>query len=928
MSAPRRSRPPLDAALAFAATVFAATGAAPAQAPERAAPLHAWDFSSAAWAGTKLEATAGPLAADLGAPPRFDGRGAWIPGTGIAIDGVAPSSLPSEALTVEALVSIDRGTRWGGIAGFAQDNGAFERGWQLGYNETRFSFWVSTGGPMIEVVSPAPFEPGRTHHLAGAFDGGEVRLYVDGEEVAAATAEGRIAYPEVAYYTLGTYRDENEYYPMEGALTSVRLYDRALSSEQIAGLAAEADVKTTPAATAPVQPMLRFTAPGTAALAWVGKPATVHFGDTKRLGQTADGRDDGRGGAIATLAGLRPETIYFYRVGDGPVHEFDTALNFAKPRVPGAADPVAAERARHLLERAEIDRGYALVWGTDHLPLALELARAGGLSVVVAARDPEAAAAARRALYEGGAHGSRATVLELDPAAHGYSLPLSSGTINLAVLPARDALPEAELVRLLVPGRGRALSLAEAEAAWSLAPPPVPGAGGWSHQYGDPGNSAASDDPLGGATATGDFAVAWVGRPGADFGIDRNPRMPAPVSAGGRLFHQGMERVAALDAANGALLWSAEIPGLRRLNIPRDCSNWCAGEAELFVAVGGRAYALDAETGARRRHFDLAPAELAGAGRHAWGYIAHAGEADMLLGSAVDAKSSYNDFWGKQMWFDGKAGEAGTEQVCSDALFAYALNSAGGEPAWTYRRGLILNPSICAADGRVYFVETRNPELLDGAKRRRLGGDALWREQFLVALDTRTGERLWERAIDLEDGGASFYLQASAGRLVAVASNTQYHLYAFDAADGRPLWSRSAAWPDDHHSGHIQHPVLMGDALYLQPNGYHAATGEPFTAKVGAREGCHTYVGAGGALLYRGQDRRVALWDRERETVTTWPRLRPSCWLSTIPASGMLLMPEAGGGCSCGGWMETSLGFIPRARLSEGNLEGGAAPPP
>ncbi|MFT4559734.1 MAG: hypothetical protein ACI92S_005127, partial [Planctomycetaceae bacterium] len=29
---------------------------------------------------------------------------------------------------------------------------------------------------------------------------------------------------------------------------------------------------------------------------------------------------------------------------------------------------------------------------------------------------------------------------------------------------------------------------------------------------------------------------------------------------------------------------------------------------------------------------------------------------------------------------------------------------------------------------------------------------------------------------------------------------------------------------------------------------------------------------------------------------------------------GMLLAPEGGGGCSCGSWMETSIGFMPTAR--------------
>jgi hypothetical protein len=58
----------------------------------------------------------------------------------------------------------------------------------------------------------------------------------------------------------------------------------------------------------------------------------------------------------------------------------------------------------------------------------------------------------------------------------------------------------------------------------------------------------------------------------------------------------------------------------------------------------------------------------------------------------------------------------------------------------------------------------------------------------------------------------------------------------------------------------------------------------------------------------------VTLWDNATGRSTSWQRLRPGCWLSTIPAAGMLLSPEAGGGCSCGSWMETSIGFAPQVR--------------
>ena len=194
---------------------------------------------------------------------------------------------------------------------------------------------------------------------------------------------------------------------------------------------------------------------------------------------------------------------------------------------------------------------------------------------------------------------------------------------------------------------------------------------------------------------------------------------------------------------------------------------------------------------------------------------------------------------------------------------------------------------------------------------QRIWYSDLARIQFAVKADILGENPVITASIDTEDGTITFYLQVAPEAILITASNTQYHLYTFSPADGEPLWQRSNPWPNDHHSGHIQHPVILNGTIYLQPNGYDLASGEITTTKVGSRSGCHTYIGARDALIFRGEGRQVALWDREKETVTSWSRLRPSCWLSLIPANGMLLVPEGGGGCSCGGWMETSIGFAP-----------------
>jgi hypothetical protein len=194
---------------------------------------------------------------------------------------------------------------------------------------------------------------------------------------------------------------------------------------------------------------------------------------------------------------------------------------------------------------------------------------------------------------------------------------------------------------------------------------PLPGVAWWSQQYGDAGNSGCSGETLQGVTSTGDMAIQWLGQPGADFGLDRNPRMPAPLATNGRLFHQGMNRLIALDCYNGAVLWSLEIPDLRRVNMPRDASNWCADDDRLFVAVKEKCLGFDARNGRLVRAYGLPDAALRAS--HEWGYVARAGA--KLYGSSVRKGAVYTDFMGAVPWYDRTEG-AGTEKVCSDDLFA------------------------------------------------------------------------------------------------------------------------------------------------------------------------------------------------------------------------------------------------------------------
>ena len=450
---------------------------------------------------------------------------------------------------------------------------------------------------------------------------------------------------------------------------------------------------------------------------------------------------------------------------------------------------------------------------------------------------------------------------------------------------------------------------------------PLPGAGQWSHMYGRADNSAFGGEELSGATGVDELEVQWLGRPGPRYQADRQGRKPAPLSTNGRLYLQGLQRIVTLDAYNGVVLWSLEIPALERFNMPRDCSNWCADEDHLFAAIGGKCWRIDAATGAVSQMYDVivGPQED---WEYDWGYVARHG--DNILGSAVKKGTSHTNFWGHydEGHYDAVEGAAAAK-VCSDNLFAFSKKT--GAIAWTYTDGVIINSTITIGAGRVYFVETRNAKV-QASSSRRVSMPEMWLDQFLVALDVDSGAKVWEGPIDTVDGEAVIFLAHGQDRLVLVSSGgpptgkknqygevlKQHYVYAYDPSNGDAQWETSFEWTRARKAEHMSRPVIVGETLFIRPHVLNLTTGELLPQRMPVAGGCGTYCAAAHGLFMRHEN--ITMWNAESEQLSSWPRLRSSCWLSTIPAAGMLLSPEGGGGCSCGIWMETSIGFMPVAQ--------------
>jgi outer membrane protein assembly factor BamB len=422
--------------------------------------------------------------------------------------------------------------------------------------------------------------------------------------------------------------------------------------------------------------------------------------------------------------------------------------------------------------------------------------------------------------------------------------------------------------------------------------------------YGSADNSAFGGEALAGIGSTEDLEVQWLGLPGPRHQSERHNPKPAPLAAAGRLFIQGLRRILALDAYNGLPLWSLEIPELRRFNIPRSSANWCADEDALYVALGKQALTLSADRGEILRRFEISQDQDA---EHEWGYIART--AAGLLGSAVKAGSQFVEFFGPSRWYDAKDGD-GAAKVCSDRLFC--LDPVSGERRWEYRGGLILNPTITVHQDRIYFVESHDAASAS-LPTGRIPLASLWNRLDLVALEASTGTEQWRREARPMAGKVAFYLAASDGHLVLMSSaDGEFALYVLRCSDGQSLWRKKFAWEVDHHGKHLSRPAIVGGKIYVRPLVFKLASGQQVEQPFPEGHQCGTYTASESALFLRAGP--LSVWDVRSGESSSWQRLRPDCWISTIPACGLLLAPEGGGGCSCGSWMEVSMAFLPKAQ--------------
>jgi outer membrane protein assembly factor BamB len=608
--------------------------------------------------------------------------------------------------------------------------------------------------------------------------------------------------------------------------------------------------------------------------------------------------------------------------------------------------------AEEILAQTGIKRGFCLVVDGEEGQLAYELARQSELEIYVVESDPAKVAAARTNLTKAGVYGNRVTVHQFDSA----DIPYSNYFANLIVsdrfvktgasttdpsLVVRHLKPSGGVMCFGQPQSGDAKMAAahvtKATASELITPAEtsqttadgwailsrgvLPGAGSWSHQYGNPANTAVSND----TRVKGGLGVLWYGDPGIGDMVNRHDGAVGPLAVGGRLFVQGETTIRAYDAYNGLFLWNYDNPEGIRTGVYMNVSpgNLAATEDRLYHFIGEQCFELDAATGQTVRIHRLP--ESRNDGKHQWAYVAV--QNDILFGTATVMES-----------IDARERRRGRRTAdATDGIFAIDLKT--GKHLWEYQGQSISHRTIAIAPDRVFFIDSsitseQRAEILRQDKSelesltgtaREIAEDRLKKADLrrAVAIDSRSGKQLWSNPVDVTDcsdigiGGGMLTLMYQNGTLILCGANANGHywkqfvagefsrrrLVALSADDGYKLWAKDA--------NYRHRPILVGNKVLAEPWMFDLQTGEQLMRKhpiTGAdvpwsmmRTGHHCGMLTGadsGMIMFRSGF--TGFMELEKDAgIQHFAGHRLGCWINAIPANGLVMIPEASAGCVC-----------------------------
>ncbi len=618
---------------------------------------------------------------------------------------------------------------------------------------------------------------------------------------------------------------------------------------------------------------------------------------------------------------------------------------------PYTSNSVIEEAASLIAQEAENTNGYCLVLGAgaDDGRLAYEIAKQTGFFVIGTEADSNKVASARAKLSQAGVYGSRVVIHQMTGDRYPYT-DLFANVIVAADAVDSGSTPYApnEILRMLRPygglilmgnGSGGALDLdswqhgefsgwstlgSSAGAWWRKATRgAMTGAGEWSHHYGNLENTSCSDDQL---VSDTNLVTQWFGAPGPEDVINRHDMGMPPLFKNGYLLVSGREdSFKLLDPYNGTERWKITIPSSIRMRMPLANAFMCMDDDYLYAATSNKCRIINLVDGSTADTYSVPNSS------NDWGFIATDGA--RLYGSIQKSAASYNSFYDINELINKFTDTA--RPIVSTSLFA--LNPTNGNTLWEYTNSsVIINSSIAISDSKIFFVESTASAAVDDTDGCVDLNDFYATGARMVAVDITDGYVAWSEPMSAAPDATYehiAYLSVHSNVLLCTRgyitqdSGVDHATYQFTGIDPDThtnLWQKTRVSPEEWKdalkgtkSQAFAHPTIMNGRFYhlAYKNGgimyaFDVQDGTDYSdtgfGTAWESKGCAMRPASSTTMYHRHTTTEAYnTTSQEKSYISTVDR--PSCWMSVIPAGGLVLMPEGGSGCDCGITLQLSM---------------------
>ncbi len=438
---------------------------------------------------------------------------------------------------------------------------------------------------------------------------------------------------------------------------------------------------------------------------------------------------------------------------------------------------------------------------------------------------------------------------------------------------------------------------------------PLPGAGSWTHQTGNSGNTLVSSDER----VTTPLGLLWFGGESNEEVLPRHGHGPTPQVVGGRLFIEGPNMLRAVDVYTGLRLWQRSFPGFgavydRTTHQPGAGAiggNFCCTDDGVYLIRKRECLWLDPATGRTMATWKLT---RPGQPEAEWlNYVSVCGDR-LIVGTDPTPAIT----------LAAKPSAEGVEIPRSEgSRRLWVLNRHDGKVLWhrdaqfNYRHN-----AIAAGRGLLFCVDRMSPQRAVLLQRR---GEKLDGPTALCAYDLDDGREVWRN--ETAAFGTWLAFEEQSGMLLEGGSPSRdrakdekgTRMAVFRGATGQPVWDRQLSYKGP--------PLLYPDKIITQGAAYdlengrpltvrRPVTGEPMAWQFSRNYGCDTPIGCRNLLLFRSA--AAGYFDMTHGGGTgNFGGFRSSCTSNLIVADGVLSAPDYTRTCTCSYQNRCSLALVP-----------------